>query len=843
MTSRRFLPPLLFAVALATVVAMAVDLALHPEPWNWFETIGAASLAALAIATWWFERHAGREHARQARLFDAMLDGLPMAVAIVTRKDRRMKFQNSWSREMFGLPEPQGRELLEFVEPLRFLRPDGTPIPHEDMPAMQVLRTGRPSEAIEFVLESADGRRVPLLGRAVPVSLDGGPGFDAVIGMGVDRRELEAAFERQQRSERELQALLESVNAGVVMVARSDRRVLFANRRFAEITGWNAGPGEVLSRNAWRLERPDGTTYGEEERTVARVLRSGHAETIADGVLVTRDGRRTPVLLSGTPVRIAGGEEFDAVVVVMQDRRDLAQALEKVHEWESRFRAVARVIGQTVYEWRLADGSMEFSRTLEPVFGWSQEQVATHERWIGILHPEEVPKRQAEIDASLAARRPFSIDYRVRHRDGSWRWVHERGEHRFDAGGRAVSVVGAIADTTEQRLLEDQLRQSQKMETLGTLAGGIAHDFNNQLTAVIGHLTLIEEGHLGASAWREQARFARRAAERCAELTRGLLTFSRMPPGNPRPTWVEATLEETGVLLRRLLPPSIVLLVEIDPTRLRIIADPGQLQQVLLNLCTNARDAMPNGGTLQITTRAVDRTADEPGLAAGEYLEIEVSDTGAGIPPEVLPRIFEPFYSTKPVGQGTGLGLAIVYGIVTHHRGRIDVDSSPAGTAFRVLLPAAQAGAEEDRDDEPAFPETPVTLDGRTILVVDDEPGVARYVAGVVESAGGVPVVATDGDRALARLLESPGAIDAVVMDLTMPGTPVRLIVESMRRVRHGLPIVVMSGFAADAQVSAEMPGVPFLPKPFTPRRLLQVVARALPAARGATRTTRVQAG
>jgi PAS domain S-box-containing protein len=659
-------------------------------------------------------------------------------------------------------------------------------------------------------------------------------------GRQVRREHLEATLERQQRSERELGALLESMSAGVVMVTRADRRVLFANRRFTEITAWNATPGEVLPQHLWRLERPDGTPYGVEQGTISRVLRSGSPETIADAMLVTSDGRRTPVLLSGTPVRIAGSEDFDAVVVVMQDRRDLAQALEKVHEWESRFRAVARVIGQTVYEWRLADGHMEFSETLESAFGWRLAQVATHGRWITILHPEEVLTRQAAIDASRVAGRPFSIDYRVRHRDGSWRWVHERGEHRFDASGRAVSVVGAIADITEQRLLEEQLRQSQKMETLGTLAGGIAHDFNNQLTAVIGHLTLIEEAHVTASAWREQVRFARRAAERCAELTRGLLTFSRMPPGNPRPTWVEATLEETSVLLRRLLPPSIVLLVDVDPTRPLIIADPGQLQQVLLNLCTNARDAMPNGGTLQITTRAVYRSSGEPGLAAGDYLEIEVSDTGPGIRPEILPRIFEPFFSTKPVGQGTGLGLAIAYGIVTHHRGRIEVDSSPAGTAFRVLLPAAQTRAADEHDPGIALAHGPVKLDGRTILVADDEPGIVRYVAGVIESAGGVPILATDGDRALARLLEDPTGIEAVVMDLTMPGTPARLIVEGMRRVRPGLPIVVMSGFAADSQVLAEMPGVPFLPKPFTPRRLLQLIAHALPTARRSTDPSRV---
>jgi len=651
---------------------------------------------------------------------------------------------------------------------------------------------------------------------------------------------LASTRDEQQRSERELAALLESVTAGVVMVTRADRRVLFANRRFTELTGAAATPGEPLVRENWRLERTDGTTISPDEGTISRVMRSGQTETIADALLVTEQGQRTPIMLTSAPVRLTGAGDFDAVVAVLQDRRELAQAVEQMQDWEARFRAVARTTGQTVYEWWLADDRVEFSEALTATFGWSPAELATQASWAAIVHPDDAAARSAEIEASRLERRRFAIDYRVRHRDGSWRWVRDRGEHRCGESGRPVSILGAVADVTDQRHLEAQLRQAQKMETLGTLAGVIAHDFNNQLTAVIGHLTLIEEDLVSAQAFGEQVRHARRAAERCAELTRGLVAFSRMPPGNPRPTSIAAMIEETCILLRRLLPPGIVLLVDVDPSRPRIIADPGQLQQVLLNLCTNARDAMESRGTLQLTTRAVTRATSEPGLVAGEYLEIEVTDTGVGIAPEVLPRIFEPFFSTKPVGKGTGLGLAIVYGIVTHHRGRIDVESTPgAGTTFRVLLPAAQTIAAEP---EPVVPpdDEPVSIEGRTILVVDDESGVAGYVARVLESAGSIPIIAVDGDRALAKFVENPARIDCVVMDLTMPGTPVRLIVEGMRRVRPGLPLILMSGFAADSQVLAEMPGVPFLPKPFTPRRLLQLIVRTMPAERRAGVTTTV---
>jgi CheY-like chemotaxis protein len=305
-----------------------------------------------------------------------------------------------------------------------------------------------------------------------------------------------------------------------------------------------------------------------------------------------------------------------------------------------------------------------------------------------------------------------------------------------------------------------------------------------------------------------------------------------MLPGNPYPISINRTVEDTAALLRRMLPSTIVLLVDLDRAVPLALADPGQIQQALFNLCTNARDAMPDGGTLQISTRTmtVTRSSGDSPLDSGSYVEIQVSDTGIGIPAEIMPRIFEPFFTTRPVGQGTGLGLAMVYGIVSHHRGRVDVESAPGrGSTFRVLLPAAaHARAEEPEVVVARAPET--SLRGYSLLVVDDEPGVLDYASGVLESAGASVVRAANGDEALARLAESPTRFHAVLLDLTMPGTPARLVVEGMRRRVPGLPIVLTSGFASDTAARDGMPVLPFLQKPYPPARLVELMTQALMA-------------
>ena len=371
------------------------------------------------------------------------------------------------------------------------------------------------------------------------------------------------------------------------------------------------------------------------------------------------------------------------------------------------------------------------------------------------------------------------------------------------------------------------------METVGTLAGGVAHDFNNQLTGVIGHLDLLGEELTTDDPRQEHVRIARGAAQRCAELTRGLLAFSRMLRSDARPVDVNHVVDEVATLLRRVLPATIHLHVEPGADLPRVHVDPTQLHQVLLNLCVNARDAMASGGRLHVRTDVVHvpgRGEPAAGTVPGDFVRVTVRDEGTGIAPDVLPRIFEPFFTTKPVGEGTGLGLSMVYGIVTEHQGWVDVDSTAGtGATFRVHLPALAKGKDNVVAGTGAGARTPV-YGPRTVLVVDDEALVRDFATRLLERVGCRVLTAAHGAEALAQIAAHPGEIESVLLDLTMPGMPVREVVRQILRDAPGSHVVLTSGYSQDAGMLAEFAGLPFLPKPYRPDQMLSLVCPPQPA-------------
>jgi CheY-like chemotaxis protein len=334
-------------------------------------------------------------------------------------------------------------------------------------------------------------------------------------------------------------------------------------------------------------------------------------------------------------------------------------------------------------------------------------------------------------------------------------------------------------------------------------------------------------------------RLARSAAERCAELTRGLLAFSRMLPSDLQRTSVNEVVHDTAALLARMVPASIQVRLHLAVDLPEAMVDSVQLQQVLFNLFVNARDAMPEGGTLTVRSRRVEiAPGDARGLAAGPYAEISISDTGVGIPPDVLPRIFEPFFTTKPVGSGTGLGLAMVYGIVSQHQGRVEATSEPGwGSTFRVLLPAAPGEARSEpgepvavRAGEPERRPAP-PLEGLPVLVVDDEPLVRGFTQRALEVAGCRVTAAADGEEGLRAAREAGEPPAVVLMDLTMPGRPVREVLRELHEFAPATPVVLTSGFSQHSSGREELPGLPFLPKPYSPAQLVEAIRAALEGA------------
>jgi two-component system, cell cycle sensor histidine kinase and response regulator CckA len=378
-----------------------------------------------------------------------------------------------------------------------------------------------------------------------------------------------------------------------------------------------------------------------------------------------------------------------------------------------------------------------------------------------------------------------------------------------------ILIRGSITDITRRRLLEEQLRQSQKMEAVGRLAGGVAHDFNNLLTVItLSSHMLLDMLKPGPEA--EQVKDIADAAERASTLTRQLLTFGRKDVLTPKVLDVNATVREAESMLRRLIGEDVLLVVELDEDAWPVTIDPGHLSQVLMNLSVNARDAMPRGGTLVIRTVNTD-----------EHVCLCVSDTGTGMPPEVMARVFEPFFTSKGVGKGTGLGLAVVHGIVEQSGGRIEVESEPGrGTTFSIYLPASRL-----EDQSPAEVAVPVLRNGHeSILLVEDEASLRQLAARALRARGFTVLLAADGAEALRVLEAHPEPLDLLVTDVVMPNMDGRELADRLRARMPKLKVLFLSGYMDDALLRRGVfeANETLLQKPFTPSSLAQRVCEVL---------------
>jgi signal transduction histidine kinase/CheY-like chemotaxis protein len=395
--------------------------------------------------------------------------------------------------------------------------------------------------------------------------------------------------------------------------------------------------------------------------------------------------------------------------------------------------------------------------------------------------------------------------------------LNERVRERDDALER---LRREIAD---RERAEAALVQAQKMDAVGQLTGGIAHDFNNLLAVVIGNLDMIGRKS-NDQATRRMAANALQAAERGAKVTGQLLAFSRTQRLEVRPTALGGLIEGLTDLLRQTVGPAIELRLDVAATDLPVLADPNQLELALLNLAINARDAMPDGGSLTVAARPV-QVADDPDLADGDYVEISVTDTGAGMSAEVIERAFDPFFTTKEVGRGTGLGLSMVYGVARQSGGVARIRSSPGeGTSVSIVLPQSHQPAPDRTDSAPApEPAEPVRA---SILVVDDEPEVRRVLAETLSELGHEVSAAADGEEALA-LLEGR-RFDLLLLDFAMPGLNGAQVAEAARRLRPDQKLAFVTGYADTAAIQAAAGDAPILRKPFRSGEVAQIVRTTL---------------
>ncbi len=503
-----------------------------------------------------------------------------------------------------------------------------------------------------------------------------------------------------------------------------------------------------------------------------------------------------------------------ALEQALHDSKDLARL------------ALSAVGGVGVWSFDVASGRFTGDAALSALYGVDPGQGAAGiegSAFMTRIHPDDLPRLQAFMGGALARDGDLEIEYRISHPDGSTRWVLSRGRTYFDDAGRAVRRAGIGIETTRQRELEEQLRQSQKMEAVGQLTGGIAHDFNNLLTGVTGSLELLQ-ARIAQGRIKDVDRYAHAAqgaAKRAAALTHRLLAFSRRQTLDPKPTDVNRLVAGMEELIRRTVGPEVTVEPMVAAGGLwPTLVDPGQLENALLNLCINARDAMPGGGKITIETgnRWLDeRAGRERDLAPGQYVSLCVSDTGTGMTPEVAARAFDPFFTTKPIGQGTGLGLSMIYGFVRQSGGQARIYSEPGHGAMVCLYLPRHLGDAAGPEPAAELSDAPRAGQGETVLVVDDEPTVRMLVTEVLEDLGYTAIEAADGSAAL-RVLQSDARIDLLVTDVGLPGgMNGRQVADAARAARPGLKVLFITGYAENAVLSHGHldPGMHVLTKPF----------------------------
>ncbi len=563
-----------------------------------------------------------------------------------------------------------------------------------------------------------------------------------------------------------------------------------------------------------------GITDENADRAIAFAkLRTSGSVTITGAKMRTSAGVTKTVDVSSQRIDRADGSY---VLSTFLDLTDQKQAEDRATESEAQFRELAESIRE-VFWLSNPDSTKMFyiSPAYEEIFGRKREAIyANPADWILAVHPDD-RERMTSYAASVPTSPRSSGEYRIIHTDGTIRTIRVNIFPVRDATGRVVKIAGVAEDISDRIALEDQVRQSQKLESLGLLAGGIAHDFNNILAVICTNSCLLGDNCKDPGD-RELVDEIDLAVQRASGMTRQLLAFSRKQVTEPVVIDLNAAVNDTRKMLRRMVGEDIEIIASLEPELGRVKIDPGHFVQVLMNLAVNARDAMARGGKLMLTTRNVD------GKHGPEVL-LSVGDTGCGMPADVRDHAFEPFFTTKGIGKGTGLGLSVVHGIIEQAGGRVELRSEVGiGTTFEIYLPATQESLVEVEN---------VALTGahgvEKILFVDDDLYVRTTAARALRSRGYVVLEAANGNAALELINDHANAIDLLVTDVVMPGMDGRSLVEAATKERPELHVLYMSGYADDAVVrhGVYQADVAFIEKPFRIHALASKVRHILDAA------------
>jgi PAS domain S-box-containing protein len=780
-----------------------------------------------------------RESEEQLRL---VVNGATDYAILTTDTERRITSWSDGAARTFGYP---GDQAIGMSADLLFTPEDrdaGAPESEAD-----TARSEGVAEDRRWHLR-ADGGLVFMNGSVHPLPPDADGRARGFLKIARDETQQRAAEQVLADTSRRLDAIINNTKMAVFMM--DDRQqCVFMNKAAEELTGYRfeETQGRPL-HDVIHHKYPDGRHYPLEECPIDRAFPEDD-QVEGEELFVHKQGHFYPVAFTASPIRNAAGQAIGTVIearnIAQEQARDAA-----LRETEERYRLAARATNDAIWDWDLRQDQVLWNEALYEVFGYRPEEVSSSGSWwIEHIHPDDRERIDRAIHAVIDGDTSnWSGEYRFERVDGSYVSIFDRGTVIRDGNGQAVRMIGAMLDQTErlraemalrelnerleQRVseeisrrneAEEALRQSQKMETLGQLTGGVAHDFNNLLQIVTGNLEILQRNLPADQArLRRSAENAMRGAERAAVLTQRLLAFARRQPLEPRPLSVNKLVGGMSELLHRTLGEPVELETVLAPNIWAVEADPNQLENAIINLAVNARDAMPDGGKLTIETSNTHLddayAAQNTGVLPGQYVVICISDTGTGMDEETLQRVFEPFFTTKDVGRGTGLGLSMVYGFVKQSGGHVKIYSEPGqGTTVKIYLPRLIASVNEEADEaEPLVPEGSLE---ETVLVCEDDDDVRAYSAEVLRELGYRVLEAHDGPSALRLLERQEGRVDLLFTDVVLPsGMMGNHLAEQARAIRPGLKVLFTTGYARNAIVHHGRldPGVELITKPFT---------------------------
>ncbi len=782
------------------------------------------------------------EAERSAAFQTAVLKQLGEGVIVADDKGR-IQFVNEAATKLHGVSKldvaPE-----HYSDTYHLLTERGEPYPPEQLPLARAVLEGETVRDERWRIRRPDGSEVLAIGNAQPV-LSGGVQVGAVLTVRDDtaRRNAEDAL---SQSRAYLKLLLDSTEEAFYATDREGVTTL-CNAAFVRMLGFDS-EDEAVGRKLHEVihhSHLDGSPYAVSDCPIYHCAANGIAAHVTDEVFFRLDGTAFPVEYRASPI-VQAGENCGAICtfVDITQRRAAERALA---ESEQRFRRIADSTPVSMWVSGTDRKRVFVNQAYVDFLGMSYEQAIDFD-WRQVVHPDDAERIAAESIAGEASGAPFVLEGRYRRADGEYRWLRSILQPRFGGGGYLTGFIGVAHDvsqakeaetalrelnqTLETRIdralaeraeVEEQLRQSQKMEAVGQLTGGIAHDFNNLLTIVSGNIDMARRS-LGANADGRTLRAignAIKGADRAAALTQRLLAFSRRQPLQPRATDINRLLAGMTELLDRALGETIDLQMVAGAGLWRVEVDPNQLENAILNLAVNARDAMPEGGKLTIETSNahIDETyvPAQREVATGPYVLVCVSDTGVGMSAEVMAKAFDPFYSTKEVGKGTGLGLSQVYGYVKQSGGHVKIYSEPGeGTSVKIYFPRLNAEMNPAEDDEP---EVVAAITGQeTILVVEDDDDVRMYTVETLRELGYRVLEAHDGPSALRLLDRQEESVRLLLTDVVMPAMSGRELADRARSAYPEMQVLYMTGYARNAIVHGGRldPGVELLTKPFT---------------------------